>query len=51
MASKKEKKKERNEREREREREKTKCVGKKSPRNFFKVVVRHAGVTRKARQR
>lgn len=47
MASKKEKKKERNERERER----TKCVGKKSPRNFFKVVVRHAGVTRKARQR
>lgn len=49
MASKKEKK--RKKREREREREKTKCVGKKSPRNFFKVVVRHAGVTRKARQR
>lgn len=47
MASKKEKKR----KKRERERERTKCVGKKSPRNFFKVVVRHAGVTRKARQR
>lgn len=39
LASKKRKKK-RN--EREREREKTTCVGKKSPRNFFKVVVRHS---------